>query len=92
MRIPPRTRYVRQWEINGQPWQVKIVKRMPKGAAKCAGFCDYKKQTIYLSAQQSDVDLFATFIHEFCHAALPHVSENSVRGLEQAFLGLWVNL
>jgi len=71
---------------------------MPKGARGDLGYCDYDRQILFLSARQTEAQLFSSFSHEYFHAKNPDIvldedlNEEIILKFEQSFMVLWVSI
>ena len=98
MEIPPKEILLKPWPIHGTIWEVRFVKRMPKGGKGAQGLCDMSTHTIYIRERLSNMATFSTFIHEYLHALQSpetyrlDVSHPTIYCLEEAILELWANL
>ena len=65
-------------KLNGKRWKVTRDKRRAGDDKNWDGYCDHKKQTIYLNPELSGDKLLDVAIHESLHAMLDIIDEETV--------------
>lgn len=86
------------FKLGAHTWRVKLVKELIADEVDCFGNCDSDKMVITIALNVSskpttEDQRFATFLHEFMHAAMHTLgmedNEQLAAGMEQMLLQLF---
>lgn len=80
--------------INGTPWDVRFVRRIPDGDPDDVGLCCEAESVIYIKQGQSPEERLRTFWHEAVHAMEMEydlkITHKLVYALEEPLSRLWL--
>lgn len=84
MNLPKPNKYPKTVRVASDEWKIRFVKRLPKNTK---GECDPNSETIKIGLNQSDKEIFRTFIHECLHAMeysyARHMKHRDIHWLEK---------
>ncbi len=86
--MKPKRRKPVKVEFNNKPWKVIFCESMEGIAGECAE----GPRVIYLGEDLSDIDRFATALHEGLHACFPYINEECIGFAEDDIMKLFKTL
>jgi hypothetical protein len=65
MKLPPKYKYKKSFDIKGEEWRVAFVSQIE--GKNTLGLCDPSNRIIYIRNRLGPAETFRTFLHEMIH-------------------------